>query len=191
MTNISAANKTYDGSTSASVTTSGLTGFVGSETVTAMSQGTFADANASNAKSVSVTFALADGTNGGKASNYQLSSATRQADITPKALSISGTTVANKIYDATTSASVTTGAISGLVGTEQLTITSTGNFADANVGNAKSVSVSYNLGNGNGGLASNYSLPGKHYQPTSHNVPYHLWARQLARKHMTALTARM
>ncbi|MGC6517074.1 MAG: YDG domain-containing protein, partial [Candidatus Puniceispirillaceae bacterium] len=162
MTTISVADKIYDGDNSASVSATGLTGFVNSETVTALVQGNFADANAGSNKNVSVTFALANGTNGGKANNYQLASVTRQADITQKALSISGTSVSDKIYDATTNASVTTGTVTGLVGTQTLGITSTGSFANAAVGNGKTVSVSYNLANGtNGGLASNYSLAGQ------------------------------
>ena len=157
--NISVADKIYDGSTSATVTTSGLSGFINSETVTVMSQGNFADANVGTGKSATITFALSDGNNGGKANNYTLATQTRNADITAKTLSISGTNVADKIYDATNAASVTLGTITGYVGNESLTVSAAGTYSDANVGTGKSVSVSYNLANGtNGGLASNYQL---------------------------------
>ena len=159
MSSITAANKTYDGNTNASITTSGLSGFVGSETVTALSQASFSDANAGTNKNISVSFALADGTNGGLASNYQLASVTRQADITAKALTISGTTTSDKTYDASTSATVAAGSLTGLVGSEQLSLSATGTFSSASVGSGKTVSISYGLGNGaNGGLAANYSL---------------------------------
>ena len=159
---VSVANKVYDGTQSASVTASGLSGFVGSETVTALNQGTFADGNVGTNKNVSVSFALSNGTNGGKASNYSIASVTRQANITAKALSISGSTAANKVYDATTTAAIQQGTITGFIGNESLTITSSGQFADANIGANKAVSVTYNLANGgNGGLASNYTLAGE------------------------------
>ena len=156
---VSVADKTYDGTDSASVTASGLSGFVGSETVTALSQGSFADAHVGTSKTATISFALADGTNNGKASNYSLASVTRTAAITAKALSISGSSVSDKIYDATTAATITAGTLSGLNGSETLTVTATGSFADRTVGSAKTVNASYNLADGsNGGLASNYSL---------------------------------
>ena len=159
MSSISAADKTYDGNTNASITASGLSGFVGSETVTALSQGAFSDANAGTNKNVSISFALADGTNGGIASNYQLASVTRQADINAKALSISGTSVSDKLYDATTTATVSAGTLSGFIASEQLSLTATGTFSSAAVGTGKTVSIAYGLSDGaNGGLASNYSL---------------------------------
>ena len=135
---------------------------MGSETVTALNQGTFADGNVGTNKNVSVSFALSNGTNGGKASNYSIASVTRQANITAKALSISGSTAANKVYDATTTAAIQQGTITGFIGNESLTITSSGQFADVNIGTNKAVSVTYNLANGgNGGVASNYTLAGE------------------------------
>ena len=158
---VSVSDKIYDGSNSASVTATSLTGFIGSETVTALSQASFTDANVGASKTANITFALADGTNGGKSSNYSLAALTRQADITAKALSITGTSLSDKIYDATTSAQISAGTLSGLIGSETLDVSATGAFADSAVGTGKSVSVSYNLSNGtNGGLASNYSLSG-------------------------------
>ncbi|HXF54376.1 MAG TPA: YDG domain-containing protein, partial [Hyphomicrobiaceae bacterium] len=81
-------------------------------------------------------------------------------DITPKALSITGTTVAGKTYDGTTAATVTPGTLSGFVGSETVSVASaSGTFADKNAGTGKSVTVAYTLADGtNGGLASNYSL---------------------------------
>ena len=156
---VSVADKTYDGTDSATVTATSLTGFIGSETVTALSQSSFSDANVGSSKTATISFALADGTNNGKASNYSLATVTRGAAITAKALTISGSTAADKIYDSTNAASISAGSLSGFVGSETLSVTASGNFADATIGTAKSVATSYNLANGsNGGLASNYSL---------------------------------
>ena len=156
---ITATDKTYDGSTDATITTSGLSGFVGSQTVTALSDADFADANVGTGKNITISFALANGTNGGLASNYSLATVTRNADITAKALSISGTIVADKTYDATTNAAITTGTLSGLIGSETLGLSATGSFSDSAVGTGKSVAVAYSLSNGtNNGVASNYSL---------------------------------
>ena len=83
---------------------------------------------------------------------------TRNASITAKALTISGSTVFDKTYDATNAAQITAGALNGLVNNEQLNVTGSGNFADANIGAAKSIAVSYSLADGtNGGLASPYT----------------------------------
>ena len=86
--------------------------------------------------------------------------ATPTVTITPKALTITGTTANGKTYDGTITATATAGTLSGLVGTETITTTvGSATFADKNVGNGKVVTVAYTLGNGaNGGLASNYSL---------------------------------
>ncbi|MGC6536426.1 MAG: YDG domain-containing protein, partial [Candidatus Puniceispirillaceae bacterium] len=155
----SASDKVYDADTSATVTAGTLSGFIGSETVTVSGSGTFSDANVGSGKSVTVTYSLADGTNNGLASNYSLSSGSTTADITTKALTITAPSASNKIYDADTSATVTAGTLSGFIGSETVTVTGSGTFADANVGSGKSVTVTYSLADGtNNGLASNYSL---------------------------------
>ena len=162
LSTLNVADKTYDGSNSGTATFSGLSGFIGSETVTALAQANFADANVGTNKTATVSFGLMNGTNGGKASNYSLSDMTRNASITAKALTISGSTVADKTYDATNAAQITAGTLNGLVGSEELNVTASGSFADATVGAAKNIAVSYSLADGtNGGLASNYTLAGE------------------------------
>ena len=53
-----------------------------------------------------------------------------------------------------------------------MTVSSSASFADANVGTGKTVTVSYNLGDGtNGGLASNHTLADSTIQPTSQPLP--------------------
>ena len=155
----SASGKTYDGNDTASVTAGVITGFVGSETVTATATGQFSDANAGSGKSVSVSYTLADGTNGGLASNYSLADGSTTADISPLSLSITAPTATSRAYDGSTTASVTAGTLSGLIGSQTVTVTPTGTFDSKNVGTGKTVNVAYSLGDGtNGGLASNYAL---------------------------------
>lgn len=81
--------------------------------------------------------------------------------VTPKPLSISSPTIAPKSYDGSaTSGTVTSGTLSGFVGTETVTVGSAvGTFSDANVGSGKLATIVYTLADGtNGGKASNYSL---------------------------------
>ncbi|NBR64314.1 MAG: hypothetical protein EBT77_08450, partial [Verrucomicrobia bacterium] len=105
-------SKVYDGNTTAGVVTVGtLSGFVGSETVTA--SGAAANYSSANVGSYSsaVTYTLADGVNGGLASNYSLAAGSATgvitAKITAKSLTVSGGAVTTKVYDGTTAAAIT------------------------------------------------------------------------------------
>src|SRR6185369_16839776 len=102
----------------ASVTLSGLTGFVGNETLGVTGSGTFNSKDVSTANLVTVNSAsLSNGANGGLASNYSLTSGqTATAHITAKALTAATTTANDKVYDGSTAANVTLGGLSGLVG---------------------------------------------------------------------------
>ena len=171
------ADKTYDGNTAASVTVGTLNGLLKGETLgTTTATGTFASKDVVRdsqgnalAQNVQVAYTLADGVAQGdvpaaKASNYTLAAETKTAKINPKALTITGTTVANKTYDGNQTASVTVGTLSGLVEGETLgTTTATGTFADKNAGKGKNVAVAYTLANGTNEAhkAGNYSLAGE------------------------------
>jgi hypothetical protein len=81
--------------------------------------------------------------------------------VTPKPLSITPPIIAGRPYDgSTTPGNVTVGTLTGLVGSETLTVTGiAAAFPSKNVGAYPGLTVSYLLGNGtNGGLANNYSL---------------------------------
>ena len=154
-----AADKTYDASTSATITAGTLSGFVNTETVTATAAGTFSDANVGDGKTVSVSYTLADGNNNGLASNYSLADDSTTADIDPATLTIAGSVASDKTYDATVATQVAPGTLSGLINSETIIVTATGQFSDADIGTGKSVAVSYSLADGeNNGVASNYSL---------------------------------
>lgn len=80
------------------------------------------------------------------------------ATIKAKQPTISGTTVADKVYDGTTDATVMTGTLAGLIGTDELSVgvSATGTFADKNAGSDKTVTIVYSL---TGALANNYLAP--------------------------------
>ncbi|MCE4556604.1 YDG domain-containing protein, partial [Roseateles cellulosilyticus] len=150
------ANKVYDGLTTASLTGGSLIGIVGSDTVTLTQVGSFVDKNAGTARAVTA----ADTLGGTDAGNYSVTQPTGlSADITPKALTVTGTTVANKVYDGLTTASLTGGSLIGIVGSDTVTLTQVGSFVDKNVGTAKAVTAADTLG---GSDAGNYSVT----QPT-------------------------
>ncbi|WP_159915425.1 YDG domain-containing protein [Pantoea sp. 18069] len=157
---VTAANKTYDGTTVATLSGGTLNGLVGSETLTLSGQtGAFSDQNAAVGKAVTISGAtLGNGT--GFASNYTVSNATGvTADITTKALTVTGVTAANKTYDGTSVATLSGGTLNGLVGSEMLTLSGqSGTFSDQNAGAGKAVTVTgATLGNDTG-LASNYTV---------------------------------
>jgi hypothetical protein len=98
---------------------------------------------------------------GQDAGNYSVnSSALSSAKITPKLLSVVGTSVANKSQDGNLQASAQMGRLSGLVGSEQLQAQALASFDSPVSGSNKPVTVRYRLANGaNGGLSDNYELP--------------------------------
>ncbi|MGV4414281.1 YDG domain-containing protein [Chryseobacterium sp. T1] len=154
---LTAANKIYDGDTSATlVGSAALVGIVNSDAVilSGSGVGAFANKNVNTGIVVSVTGYTLSGT---KASNYTLTQPTSTADITKVSITISVPTIASKPYDGfVTTGTITKGIVSGTVGGETLTITPTGNFTDANVGTAKPATISYTVEDGTG-LKANYS----------------------------------
>ena len=154
---ITAASKIYDGTTAAVVAVNGaiINGLVAGDTVSVAATGAFDTKNAGVGKTVNLTSTYT----GTDAGNYSFTSqATTTADVTPKALTMTGTTVADKAYDGTLAASATQGVLTGFVVGEQVTSTvASANFGNKNVGN-QTATVAYQLANGSNGLASNYSL---------------------------------
>ena len=130
-------NKVYDGTTAATVTLSDnrVAGDVFSDTD---SSANFANKNVGTAKAVSVSGIAITGTD---AANYTLASttATTTASITPLTLTVTATGQ-NKVYDGTTTATVTLtdDRVAGDVFTDTDTAAS---FADKNVGTGKTVTV--------------------------------------------------
>jgi hypothetical protein len=153
-----APGKTYDGS--ASVTVSYLLdGLVGTESLEASSSGAFASPNAGIRTVTLGPITLANGANGGLASNYTITNAPANTTgaILPKLL----TALPNlpvKFYDGSTSASADY-TLSGLVGAETVIASGPATFASVNVGPSNVTFGPISLADGaNGGLAANYVI---------------------------------
>jgi gliding motility-associated-like protein len=163
VTGVTAGNKVYDGTTTATLNISGATlvGFIGGDFVTLESSGvtgTFVDKNVGSGKVVIITgFALS----GPDAAKYTLIQPTVAADITSIGLTITGETANNKIYDGTTMATLNTenAILVGVLDGDAVNLVSTGatgTFADRNIGTGKVVSTT---GSTLGGAdAGNYTL---------------------------------
>ncbi|RTY93907.1 YDG domain-containing protein [Flavobacterium sp. GT3R68] len=142
VTGATASNKTYNGLTTAAITGATLVGVIAPDAVTVSGGGTFASANVGTGIVVTPSLVLG----GANSGNYLLTQPTGlTANITAAALTITGLTGVNKVYDATTAASVTgTAAYSGLQNGETYTVTGTPVyvFATKVVGTAKAITVS-------------------------------------------------
>ena len=103
-----AGSKVYDGTAGATVTLGSVQGLVGSETLVIGETSSFNNKNVGTGKTVSVNFNLANGSNGGKASNYRLNSLSLSADITAKPVDVDMTAaLISKAYNGTASVTVT------------------------------------------------------------------------------------
>ncbi|MBO7726524.1 MAG: hypothetical protein J6S40_08680, partial [Thermoguttaceae bacterium] len=148
--NFSVSDKTYDGTKTAEVLGYTFDGLLGNDVVTVtVSDAEFTDRNAGSDIAVDVDY-----TTGGAVGNYSISS-TASASINAIRLSISGTSVADKDYDGTDTASITVGTLSGVLEGESVGVTASGAFPSSDVG-TYNVTVSYTL---TGDAAVNYFAP--------------------------------
>ncbi len=146
LANITAANKTYDGSDAAAITAGSISTGVGTETLLINGSGTFSDKNAADGKTVTVADVTAlTKTNGtGDWNNYNLTTTgamTTTANIAKKDVSLASITAANKAYDGNDAATITAGNISTGVGSETLLISGSGTFSNKNAADGKTVTV--------------------------------------------------
>jgi hypothetical protein len=159
ITGLTGVNKEYNGTTAATATgTAALSGLVGSDVVTLTGTPTYTFAQSTVGTGIGITttgYTLS----GAAAGNYSLTQPSLSANITAKALTITGLTGVNKEYNGTTVATATgTAALSGLVGSDVVTLTGTPTytFAQAGVGTGISITTAgYTL---SGAAAGNYSL---------------------------------
>lgn len=158
ITGVTAMDKVYDGNRDAVISGGAISAIAGDDVILSAggASGQFADRHAGENKTVVISgFAIG----GDDAGNYNLVQPGEvTANITPKALDISGSSVADKIYDATTSATVTAGTLTGIIGSDSVTVSGSGSFADRHVGAGKDVAVLYSL---SGADAGNYSITGE------------------------------
>ncbi|WP_445577358.1 Filamentous hemagglutinin [Pseudomonas sp. E141] len=140
------ANKTYDGTTTASLSNLALIGIVGGDegkVTSSGTTGTFINKNAGQDKAVSGSGVALTGD---EANNYAFDTTAQigTADIDRKVLTATAD-VANKTYDGTTAASLSNLALIGIVGGDEGKVTSsgsTGTFINKNAGQDKAVSGS-------------------------------------------------
>jgi hypothetical protein len=93
----SIASKVYNGSPATGAVTLGIvTGLVGTETllITAAASD-YVNANVGTAKPSTISYSLANGTNGGLAANYNMADVASSGDITQRPINITGTKVYN------------------------------------------------------------------------------------------------
>ncbi|MBD3581249.1 YDG domain-containing protein [Flavobacterium selenitireducens] len=156
ITGAQASDKIYDATNSATVFGGALEGVIANEDVVLFGgPATFVSVNVGNDISVASNFVL-DGTG---ASNYAIAQpADLSAEITPLEVAISGLTASDKIYDATTNATVSgTPQIEGLLAQDDVTVSGmpTAAFADKNVADGKPIVISNVLLSG--AQAANYT----------------------------------
>jgi hypothetical protein len=153
---ISISNKVYDGNATATISgTAAYLGLVNGESfaVSGTPSATFSDENVGNNKTITVI----DYTS--PSSNYSFSQPSGLlANITTATLTLTSAAVSSKVYDGTTVATIT-GALSGVISPDVVTLVGTGTFASANIGTGISVTSIATL---SGADAGNYSLT----QPT-------------------------
>ena len=158
VTGTSVANKIYDGTNTAALTGGALSGVIAGDLLNVIlnQSGTFASVNVGNAIAVTAT----DSLTGTKALNYVITQPiVSAANITAKNLTVSGTTVSGKTYDGTNTATLLTGVLVGVVGSENVTLTQAGTFTSINAGTGIAVNAGDSI---SGPAASNYTLS----QPT-------------------------
>ena len=156
VTGETAANKVYDGTTTATLSGGVLSGvFAGdAANLTLTEAGLFVSKNAGTGIAVTV----ADILGGTAAGNYTLTQpAGITANITPLAVTVTGEAAANKVYDATTTATLSGGTLNGVLAGDASTVNlvQSGNFATKNIGTGIAVTATDSL---TGANALNYTV---------------------------------
>jgi hypothetical protein len=152
------ATKVYDGNDTANVTGSGLTPPVFGDDAVGVTgvEAKYNDKNVGTNKAVTVTNYTLTGADAG---NYEVTAfSPTTASITAKTLTVSSFTASDKVYDGTTSATVSDVAFVGLVGSDTVTLGGTASFADKNVDTGKTVTIANPSLAGTD--AANYTLSG-------------------------------
>ena len=167
VTGITASNKAYDGTTTATLNTASaaMVGTVAGDDATLNTTGAagaFADADVGTNKTVQVSGLTISGAD---ATNYLLAQPTTTASITASSLTVTGIQAQDKVYDGTTNATlnVSNAVLVGVMSGDTVTLNTSnavGVFADKNVGTNKNVTVTGLTISG--AAANNYTLT----QPT-------------------------
>ncbi|WP_262967331.1 beta strand repeat-containing protein, partial [Methylobacter psychrophilus] len=153
---ISAANKVYDGNLDATINSSaaGFDGMVADDVLSVTATGLFDTKNVGSNKTVTLT----SNYSGADAGNYNITDqANSTAGVSAKALTVSGISAANKVYDGNRDATINGSAagFNGMVAGDVLSVTATGLFDTKNVGSNKTVTLTSNY---SGADAGNYNI---------------------------------
>lgn len=157
VTGITASNKVYDNTTSATLNFGGATfvGLVGGDDVTLQTgaaAGAFSDEHVDTGKTVTITGLSVTGSDVG---NYVFdTTSTATADITARPITAKAQAV-NKVYDGTNASGGTVGLIAGSYAAGD-TSGFFQTYSDENVGAGKTISVNGTVNDGNGG--NNYAV---------------------------------
>jgi mucin-19 len=156
ITGVTALHKVYDRTRTATLTGGVINPLLGDDAtlVVTGATGLFADADVADGKSVVVSGYTVIGAD---AANYLLVQPTGvTANITPLTLTLGGLTATDKVYDGSTTASVT-GSLAGVIAGDTVGLASlAGSFVDKNVAAAKTVNVT--VGALTGAQAGNYRI---------------------------------
>ena len=159
---ITAAGKTYDGTNSVTLTKPSVSslGFIARDSIVINTTGVF---DVVDVGTQSVTLAQSYG---GTTSNYTITDQTVKpsAAISAKAITISGITATNKVYDGSTSISLVLPTVSslGFIARDSIAITTSGAVASADVGSGKTVTLTQSYS----GTTSNYTITNQSSSPT-------------------------
>jgi hypothetical protein len=158
---ITAASKTYDGTTAATLTSQVPLGVLASDATTVSLNVAAANFDTPNAGTGKTVTATGLGLNGSAAANYTLgttTSATASADITPASVTPQ-ITAASKTYDGTTAATLTSQTLTGVLAADTGNVSLTVNAANFDTPNAETGKTVTATGLGlNGSAAANYTL---------------------------------
>ncbi|MCG2612178.1 YDG domain-containing protein [Flavobacterium sp. SM15] len=153
---LTADNKVYDRTTTATLSgTPSLVGVVGSDVVSlsGVPTASFATFTVGVAKPVTVSGYTLSGAQSG---NYTLTQPTGlTANITAKPLTVSGAVANNKVYDGTTTATISGATLVGVIAPDAVTLNPSGTFATANVGVGIAVTSTSTI---SGAASGNYTL---------------------------------
>jgi len=152
--------KAYDGNTTAQVTGGTLHGVVGTDDITVNAVATYNTAEVGTSKTITVVYTLsgADSENYVKPVDYTVTTGT----ITTTQLTITtpGLT-ASKAYDGNTTAAVTAGTLTGMIGDEEVTVSAVATYNSSAVGTSKTITVVYTLSGADAGKyvkPANYTI---------------------------------
>lgn len=154
VTGTSASDKIYDGTTEATIFRGYVSGFVDASSVICSASGSFPDAEVGD-YDIPVTFSLWS-TDPELVDNYIVPDPVEvSASILPKQLTLPEPTASDKMFDGSDEAAITIGELVGVIAGDDVSVSATGYFEDAEPGTDKPVTVDYML---TGSDAGNYTI---------------------------------